>query len=78
MQLDDEIIFILSEVASFKIRSEVINPAKTATLTATEESCLLWQGSPTTVSMLKYMSYEFFIFLLGPRSLVRVRFFTTR
>lgn len=78
MQLDDVIIFILSEVASFKVRSEVINPAETATLTASEEPCFLGQRSPTAVPMLTYMSYESLIFLLGPRSLVCVRFFTAR
>lgn len=38
MKLDDELIFLLSEVPSLEIRAEVIDPTETTTLSTTEQS----------------------------------------
>lgn len=39
MELDDELVFFFGEVAAFEVGTEVVDPAKPATLPASEKAC---------------------------------------
>jgi len=51
MKLDDKFIFIMCKVSSFEIRSEIVNPPKTAAFTAAKETSGSRKRSPTTFTV---------------------------
>lgn len=51
MEFDDEFIFIFSEIASFEVRPQVINPPEAATLATAEEAGGLWKRPPASFAV---------------------------
>ena len=77
MELDDELIFLFSEISPLEVRPEVVDPPEAAALAAAEESGGLWQRSPAPLPVGPYIRYQPIIFLLCPCPFVRVSFLTT-
>lgn len=76
VKLDDEFVFLLSEVTSFEIRPKIVDPSKTAALATSEQTCSLRKGTPTSFSMGFDVGDEALIFFLSPSSFVCMRLFT--
>lgn len=77
MQLDNELILVVGEVATFKIRAEIVNPPETAALAATEKSGSLGEGAPAALAVSLDVGDEPVILFLSPGTLVSVSFLTT-
>jgi len=66
MEFDDEFIFIFSEIASFEVRPQVINPPEAATLATAEEAGGLGKRPPASFAVGPDVSDEPVIFFFGP------------
>ncbi|KAF1896688.1 hypothetical protein Lal_00034387 [Lupinus albus] len=75
---DDDFIFFFGEVATFEVRTEVINPAETAALAASEKTSSFRERTPTTFTMSTNIRYKSIIFFFSPCTFVCVSFLTTR
>lgn len=78
MEFDDEFIFFFGEVATFEVRTEVVDPPETATLAAPEETGGFGERAPAPFTVSSNVRYEPVIFFFGPCSFVCVSFLTTR
>ena len=78
MKFDDEVIFKWSEIATFKIRAEIIDPSKAATLAASEEASGLREGAPAALAVSFDISNKTVVFFPGPSPFVCMSLLTTR
>ena len=78
MEFDDELIFVLSEIASLEVRPQVIDPPETAALSAAEEAGGLGQRPPAALPVSSDGRDQPIVLFLGPCPFVCVSFHTTR
>lgn len=78
MEFDDELVFLLGEIAAFEVGAEVVNPAEAATLAASEEAGGLGEGAPAALAVSSDVGNEAVVFFLGPGSLVGVSLLAAR
>ena len=74
MELDDELVLFLGEVATLEIGAQVVYPAEAAALAATKQAGGLGERAPASLAMGTDVGDQTVIFLLGPCSLVGVSF----
>lgn len=67
MEVDDQGLFFISEVASLDVRPQVIDPPQSATLATPVEACFLGQVTPSPEPFLLYVLAQPRIFLGAPR-----------
>jgi len=78
MELDDELILFLGEVAALQVRPQVIDPPEAAALAATEEARRLRERPPAALAVGPDVRDEPLIFFFGPCTFVRVSLLTAR
>ena len=78
MELDDDLVVVVGEVAALEVRAEVVHPAQPAALAAAEEARGLGQRAPATLAVRLDVGDQALVLLLGPRALVRVRLLAAR
>lgn len=78
MKLDDKFIFIMCEVSSFEIRSEIVNPPETTAFTATEEISGSRKRSPATFTVRLDIRDKSLVFFFSPSAFVHVFFLAAR
>lgn len=76
METDDELIFLRSEITTFKIRPEIVNPPEPATLAAAIQTGGFRERSPGAFSMGVDVGDETLVFFFGPCAFVGVILFT--
>ncbi|URD71977.1 hypothetical protein MUK42_34120, partial [Musa troglodytarum] len=78
VELDDELVLLLREVAALEVGAEVVDPAESAALAAAEEAGGLGQRAPAPLPVSSDVGDEPVVLLLGPRPLVGVGFLAAR
>lgn len=78
MELNDDLIFIFSEIPSFKIRAKIVNPSQATTLATAEEASGLRKGPPAALAVRFDIGDKTIIFFLGPSPFVCMSLLTTR
>jgi len=78
VELDDELVLVLGEIAALEIRPEVVDPAEAAALAASQQAGSLGEGPPAAFAVKADVSDEALVFFLGPRAFVGVGLFTAR
>lgn len=72
MELDDELILLLGEIAALEIGPKVVDPPEAATLAASQKSSSFRQGPPAPLAMSPNIRDQPIILLLRPRAFIRV------
>jgi hypothetical protein len=75
---DDELIFLLGEIATLEVRAEIVDPPETTTLTTAEKTSGFGERSPTSFTVGCNISYESLIFFFAPCSFVCMTFLAAR
>ena len=78
MELDDEVVLLLCEVAALEVGAEVVDPAEAAALAAAEEAGGFGEGAPAALAVSADVGDQPVVFLFRPRPFVRVGFLTAR
>jgi len=78
VELDDELVLLLREVAALEVGPEVVDPPEAAALAAAEQAGGLGQRSPAPLAVRLDVRDEPVVLLLGPRALVGVRLLAAR
>jgi hypothetical protein len=78
VELDDDLVVVVREVAALEVRAEVVHPAKPAALAAAEEARGLGQRAPAPFAVRLDVGDQALVLFLGPRALVRVRLLAAR
>jgi hypothetical protein len=78
VELDDDLVVVVREVAALEVRAEVVHPAKPAALAAAEEAGGLGQRAPAPLAVRLDVGDQALVLFLGPRALVRVRLLAAR
>jgi hypothetical protein len=78
VELDDELVVILGEVAALQVGAEVVHPPEPATLAAAQEARGLGQRAPASLAVRLDVGDQALVLLLSPRALVRVRLLAAR
>lgn len=78
VELDDELVLVVGEVAALEVGAEVVDPAEAAALAAAEESGGFGERAPAALAVGSDVSDEPVVFLFRPRPFVRVSFLTAR
>jgi hypothetical protein len=78
VQLDDELVLLLREVAALEVGAEVVDPAEAAALAAAQEAGGLGQRAPAPLAVRPDVRDQALVLLLGPRALVGVRLLAAR
>lgn len=78
MQLDDELILLLGEIAALEIGPEVVDPPEAAALATSEQPGGFRQGPPAPLAVRPDVRDQPIVLLLRPRAFVRVRLLAAR
>ena len=78
VELDDELVLLLREVAALEVGPEVVDPPEAAALAAAEQAGGLGQRAPAPLAVRLDVRHEPVVLLLGPRALVGVRLLAAR
>jgi hypothetical protein len=78
VELDDELVLLLREVAALEVGPEVVDPPEAAALAAAEQAGGLGQRAPATLAVRLDVRDESVVLFLGPRALVGVRLLAAR
>ncbi|KAK9148261.1 hypothetical protein Scep_007018 [Stephania cephalantha] len=76
MQLEDHLVFLVSEVPPFEVSPQVANPSEFAALAAVEKPFSFGERLPTAFPMTSDVCNQRIIFFFSSRSLVCVGFIT--
>lgn len=72
MEVDDEVVLILGEVASLDVGPQVVGPPQAAALAAAVEPRQFWQSSPASVPMPSDVLHQLLVLLRRPRPLLHL------
>jgi hypothetical protein len=78
VELDDELVLLLREVAALEVGPQVVDPPEAAALAAAHKSGGLGKGAPAPLAVRLDVRHQTVVLLLGPRALVRVRLLAAR
>ena len=78
MELDDEVVFFLGEVAPLEVRAQVVDPPQPAALPAALQPRRIGKRPPAALAVGLDVGDEPLVLLLGPCALVRVRLLAAR
>lgn len=78
MEADDEVVFLVGEVASLQIRAEVIDPTEPAALATSKQTGSFGERPPAAFAVGLDVADEAVVLLLGPSTFVGVLFLATR
>ena len=78
MELDDELVFLLCEVAPLEVRAQVVDPPQPAALPAAQQPRCLRKRPPAALAVGLDVSDEALVLFLGPGTLVRVSLLAAR
>jgi hypothetical protein len=78
VELDDDVVLLVGEVASLEVWPEVVDPPEAAALAAPLQPRRLGQRPPATFAVGLDVGDQTLVFLLGPCALVRVRLLAAR
>ena len=67
MQMKDEVLLLGWECTTLEVRSQVINPTKTATFATPLETSIPCNVTPTPLSICEHVPYEPLIFIRWPQ-----------
>ena len=63
MQVDDELLLLRREGASFKVRPQVVNPAEAAALATPLEAGIPGNITPTALPIIQHVVHQLVVFL---------------
>lgn len=78
MEFDDELVFFEGEIAALEVRAEIVDPAETTALAATEKAGGFGERAPAAFTVSSNVRNEAMIFFFGPCTFVCVCFLTAR
>lgn len=78
MQVNNKLLFILIEKATFQVGAEVIGPAETTTFATTAEASELGEATPATLALSDNKIDQFSVFLGCPRPLFHSKLVAAR
>ena len=78
MEFDDELVFFEGEIAALEVRAEIVDPAETTALAATEKAGGFGERAPAAFTVSSNVRNEAMIFFFGPCTFVCVSFLTAR
>ena len=78
MEFDDELVFFEGEIAALEVREEIVDPAETTALAATEKAGGFGERAPAAFTVSSNVRNEAMIFFFGPCTFVCVCFLTAR
>ena len=78
MELDDDVVFLLCEVAALEVRPQVVDPPQPAALAAAQQPRRLGKRPPAALAVGLDVGDEALVLLLGPGALVRVSLLAAR
>ena len=78
MEVDDEVVFLLREVAALEVGAQVVDPPQPAALPAALQPRRHGKRPPAALAVSPDVGDEPLVLLLGPCALVRVRLLAAR
>jgi hypothetical protein len=78
VELDDDVVLLLGEVAALEVGAQVVDPPEAAALAAAQQARGLGERPPAAFAVGLDVGDEPLVLLLGPGALVRVRLLAAR